>query len=195
MKISCIILAAGSSTRMSNYKQLLKFRGKSFIKYLLEKIAPLDFENIFCVTGLLDIELRDELKDYDLQFIHNANHLSGQTSSLKQAIARAQGTSADAAMIVLTDQPLIRSDHYARLMQMCRSNTGSIIATEYSDTFGVPAMFPRLYFQNILDLDDAASAKSILKQNQNNLLLIECEDASRDIDTDDDYKNLITQYE
>jgi len=78
---------------------------------------------------------------------------------------------------------------------MCRSNTGSIIATQYSDTFGVPAVFPRLYFQNILDLDDAASAKSILKQNQNNLLLIECEDASKDIDTDDDYKNLITQYE
>jgi len=180
---------------MSNYKQLLKFRGKSFIKLLIEKIHDLDLDRIFCVTGYLQEELHDELDDFNVQFIHNSNHLSGQTSSLKMAIAKARDTSVDAALIVLTDQPLITIEHFTKLKHMFLSNSDTIVATQYSDTFGVPAIFPKEYFKQILDLDDKSSPKTILKQNRDKLLLIECEDASRDIDTDDDYKNLISQYE
>lgn len=195
MKISCIILAAGSSTRMSNYKQLLKFRGKTLIKLLLEKIHDLDFEVIFCVTGFLKEELHSELDDFNVQFVHNTNHRLGQTSSLKQAIVKAQDMPVDAAMVVLTDQPLISKDHYSKLKQMSLFNPETIIATRYSDTYGVPAIFPRKYFKHIIQLGDNSNAKSILKQNSNNLLLIDCEAASRDIDTDEDYKNLISDYE
>ena len=192
MGMSCIILAAGSSSRMTKYKQLLFYKGKTLIKQLGEILSSLTFQKIVCVTGFLRVELENELRGLGIEFIHNDNHLAGQTSSLKigiEHLAIEEGT--NAVLICLTDQPKIPHHHYQDLIKSAKENPSKIIATFYGNTFGVPSVIPHEYFQEFISLPNNGSPKSILKKHRDNLILIKCEAASQDIDTDEDYKKLI----
>ena len=190
MNISCIILAAGSSSRMTKYKQLLRYKGVTFIKLLTQIASSLDLQSIVCVTGFLKTEIEKELSGLDIEFLHNMSHTSGQTSSLKLALDHLIEKT-DSALITLTDQPLIPLSHYQNLRDAARIDPSKLIATQYGDTFGVPAIIPSSYFAEFLQLQDNSSPKSILKKNQDDLILIRCDAAAKDIDTDEDYNQLL----
>lgn len=192
-KIDAIILAAGSSRRMTGHKQLLTYQGKSLIEQLVEKLQALPLSRIICVTGLLNDELQNVLNQTSVIFVHNSHHLDGMGSSLKVGIRKVlQDRASDGALVCLTDQPLIPTPHYAALIEQYDKSDHSIIASAYSDTAGPPILFRSDHYQHILDLPTGKSAKAILKQYPTNIYSINCPEASRDIDTDHDYNTLIS---
>jgi len=195
LKISGIILAAGASSRMTKYKQLLKFKGESLLNAIVGKCQQLELEEIVCITGYLDKELRDEVMEDDITFIHNAKHKEGMVGSLKLGIDHISDSKVDAVLVVLTDQPLIPLSHYQAMISKVESEFAMLIATSYNGTIGVPALYSRQYFQEIMSLDNNSSAKSILKRHNKELVTIDCAMAGLDVDTDEDYNKLLDQYE
>lgn len=191
MDLTCIILSAGSSSRMTGNKQLLLYRGRSFIRILAGNIKQLNVARTICVTGFLKEEIESELSGFDIDYLHNQNHHFGQTNSLKLAINSLINSKTSAAMITLTDQPLIPLQHYQELLEKHLAHPEQIVATKYAESYGVPCIMPRKHFKEITELSDGASPKSILKNNQEKLVLIICEQAAMDIDSDEDYNILI----
>lgn len=132
----------------------------------------------------------------DMRFIHNAKHKEGMAGSLKLGISRAlKDTSVDATLILLTDQPLIPLNHYKSMLDHMKAKRPSLLATGYYDTIGVPAIYTRQFFQEIMLMDNKGTAKSILMQHKDQLTTMQCDEAGIDVDTDEDYQKLLSQYE
>ncbi len=71
-----------------------------------------------------------------------------------------------------------------------------MVCTAYSDTYGVPAVFKKEYFPELLALKGEKGAKNLIEKgvlNLENTILFE--DGRIDIDTPEDYLNLRTEKE
>jgi len=194
MKIAGIILAAGSSTRMTKYKQLLTFRGKTLMSHIFSKAVQLQLAEIYCITGFLDSALKEPEYESKIKFLHNSSHKNGMTSSLQLGLSRLDND-IDAVIVMLSDQPLIEVDHYQKLLELSHKNPENIIVSSYSNTFGVPVIIPRWIFDEIIAANHTSPAKKILKQYSDNIIELPCPLAAIDIDTDEDYQNLISEHE
>src|SRR6266404_6081469 len=72
-----------------------------------------------------------------------------------------------------------------------RETTGkSIVASSYADTLGVPALFDRSLFPELLSLGDKAGAKSIISRNRNRVEEFAFSQGEVDIDTWEDWAKL-----
>jgi len=92
---------------------------------------------------------------------------------------------------MLSDQPLVRSDDLIALAERFRLGNSLIVASEYSGSFGVPALFGREVFGDLMNLTGDAGAKSIIKQHLDKVSKIKLPAAAIDIDSLDDYQDLI----
>jgi len=146
MNTAIIILAGGSSTRMSSPKQLLKFNGRSLIRGAGQIAQSLKPKRIITVTGFLNNEIQNELQDFVIEYIHNENHRRGMSSSIVCGIkAIKSDVKIDGALIMLCDQPLIPIEHYKKLIEIAHKGKAEIVASAYNNTFGAPALFKRCH--------------------------------------------------
>jgi molybdenum cofactor cytidylyltransferase len=66
-----------------------------------------------------------------------------------------------------------------------------IVACAYKGTTGVPVLFDRTLFAELLLLQGQEGAKKILKAHAHEVAIIPFEQGSIDIDTPDDYERLL----
>src|SRR6266699_654730 len=71
--------------------------------------------------------------------------------------------------------------------------TEAIVASSYSETLGVPALFDRSCFQELLALDDETGAKAIILSNRERVAEVLFPEGKIDIDTAADYEKLTAQ--
>ena len=188
-----IILAAGSSMRMSHAKQLLQYNGQSLIRHIAEISTQLPLIATYCVTGPITENIYAELSDMTISYIDNPYHTEGMGRSLSVALSYIlKHHDPDAIIVMLTDQPLIPLSHYLQLLSSAeRYNDKLIFTSRYKDTFGAPSLFSKSVFSSILTLDANSGAKSIIKNNIDKTHFIDCDAAGFDIDTDEDYEMLL----
>ena len=68
-----------------------------------------------------------------------------------------------------------------------------IVACSYAGTLGTPVLFDRDYFNQLKSLSGNQGAKNIVKLNIPDVCPIEFEKGRIDIDTKEDYENLISE--
>ncbi|MRH99416.1 NTP transferase domain-containing protein [Kriegella sp. EG-1] len=191
--IAILILAAGESTRMGGPKQLLPWKETTLLGNSINEARLVLPKNINVVLGgNFDlIKNLSELKH--INSIYNSNFKLGQGTSISLGISHILKINSNikAVLIVLCDQPLITSTYLVHLIyNFNRSNKG-IVATKYDDTAGVPAIFGKRYFEELTNLKDDMGAKSIIAKNSSDVISIDAKGKEIDIDTKEDYRNLI----
>ena len=77
-----------------------------------------------------------------------------------------------------------------RLIALRQTSGKTIVASSYADTVGVPALFSRSVFQELLSLDDKAGAKSIVLRNRERVGSLSFPKGRIDIDTWQDWEKL-----
>ena len=191
MKISAIILAAGSSSRLGRAKQLLKYKNKSFIQHLIKKLEKTGISNPIIVLGARYASIHQHLKEIEFQgkVVENKEWKKGMSTSLIKGI-KALDKDTDAAILCLTDQPLIPLNHYQKLLSNFEKEQ-KLIASLYRDAAGVPALIPRKYFEEILQLHGQGGAKYVLRKYHADSILIPCKEAALDVDTEEDYRRIV----
>jgi len=190
--IAAIILSAGQSKRMDRPKQLLSFKGITLIEDVILKLEALDLEKIICITGHQNEQIEKHIASFDIECLYNEHYKNGISSSIASGISYLkESLIINGALIVLTDQPLIPKSHYQLLINTFKNNKQKIIATSYKETYGVPAIFDQSLFPKLVALKKDQGAKSLIKELINEVVLVECKEAANDIDTIEDYKNLI----
>ncbi|MGH8629879.1 MAG: NTP transferase domain-containing protein [Burkholderiales bacterium] len=185
-----IILAAGGSRRFGGFKQLLEFRGESLLRRTVGLAASALPGRVVVVHGPKPLKCRRELAGCDVIHVNNDNWEAGMATSLKAGI-RSLPESCTAALILLCDQPLIRPEQVASLIEAWRKDPDKIVASRYAGGIGVPAVIPRTYFPDMLKLAGDRGAKSILAAHQNEAIAIDLPEAELDIDTQDDYASIL----
>lgn len=186
-----IILAAGDSTRLGRPKQLLKFNGKTLLQHTIDEALEANTGPVILVLGNIFSEfVRDDNAKIDI--VANPRWHEGMSTSihfgLKQAI---KYESTENVLITVADQPFISASIFRELEVQNIRYGASIAASNYCDTVGVPALFNKLYFPDLLSLKGDEGAKKLLNIHQTKLSLVSFEQGAVDIDTESDYIELL----
>jgi molybdenum cofactor cytidylyltransferase len=192
--IAAILLAAGSSTRLGAPKQLLNYRGRSLLRHAAETALASSVPALHVVVGFEAERMKAELGGLDLHFADNPNWNEGIASSIRAGISSLPH-SVDAALILLCDQPLITAQVLNEMINAYAGRGKPIVACEYGGTVGVPVLFARSFFPELLRLQGDRGAKQLITQNLDQVTAIPFPGGSVDIDTPADKKQFFASKE
>jgi molybdenum cofactor cytidylyltransferase len=185
MPAAGIILAAGAATRMGRLKQLLPYRGKTLVEHAVEQALAASFDPVIVVVGAEADSVRAGLSDKPILVVENLFWHLGMGSSIAAGVGVVM--EAQAAAILLADQPLVEARHLREMQELLDASDASAIAAQYNGTLGVPALFKRELFGALRALDPAAGARSLLRARATAFPLPE---AAMDVDTPEDFAGL-----
>jgi molybdenum cofactor cytidylyltransferase len=191
--VNILLLAAGSSSRLGQPKQLLPWKSSNLLQNAIETAKNAKPSNIALVLGANYKTILANIKPYDIEIIHNKDWQNGIGNSIaigvRHILEDHPGT--DAILIMLADQPLIDSNYIAHLISKYKPNDTHIIATHYSNNkLGVPAIFDKTYFNALANLKNDQGAKQIIKKYSDKVSSEITDLDFRDIDTLEDYELL-----
>ncbi|MFN8345332.1 MAG: nucleotidyltransferase family protein [Spirosomataceae bacterium] len=189
-KIGIIILAAGESKRMGSPKQLLDIGGKSLIRRTAEVALATDCYPVVLVVGANKPQIAPHIIDLPLTVIDNPMWHEGMASSVKIGLAGMYMTYKDveAVIMLVCDQPYLSVALLERMTEVYQRKKPPVVACKYGNEVGVPALFDRSLFEELLDLKGDKGAKPVLMKHLEDAHLITFEAGSVDLDTPDDYK-------
>ncbi|MEG4395443.1 nucleotidyltransferase family protein [Microcoleus sp. BROC3] len=192
-KIGLIILAAGAATRMGRPKQLLSYQGRSLILHAVEVALASLCQPIIVVLGAYVEQIKPELMPKAVQVVENSQWQEGMSSSIRAGISMLLKTNSklDAVIISLADQPLVSPQIFNLLIQSYQETQKVIIASKYNETTGVPALFSNALFPELMELEGDKGAKELIQKYIDTGVILLIPEAAIDIDTPDDYKQLL----
>ncbi|HWP81720.1 MAG TPA: nucleotidyltransferase family protein [Bacteroidota bacterium] len=187
--IAILILAAGNSSRFGTPKQLLAFNGRSLLRFVTETALSSKADSVTVVVGYEAERMQAELQGLSVTIITNRNWEKGMGSSLFAGIHMI-ARFADAALIMLADQPLISADTLNAIIDPYRTGGRKIVASEYSGTIGVPALFDKQFFPELTNVTGDSGAKLVLQKHRDLVTCIPFPLGAVDVDTPADYEKL-----
>ena len=190
--IGIIILAAGGSLRLGQPKQLLAYEGKTLLENAIN--AGRESKAIDCVVVLGGNEevIRKQLDLKHTWVISNPDWEKGMSASLRLGLKLLiTKRSLDAVLLMLVDQPYVDATLLDKMMTKWVNNGKGIVACAYQNTLGVPAIFGKEYFPELLALSDAEGAKKVIYSHPLETMAIDFPLGIVDVDTQQDYEKLL----
>ena len=191
--IAVLVLAAGTSSRMKDIKQLLKINNKTLLENALETAKNLESATVFCVVGAHAEKIKQETKTANINFILNKNFEKGLSSSIVSGVKYIKNLDANfsAILMLLADQPEVNSSYLKKLIKASKKYSNKIIASSYKNIPGVPTIFPKIYFNALVQLKGDKGAKDLLLQNSLEIIKIKSNKIIIDIDSKEDYESYL----
>ncbi|MFC4699053.1 NTP transferase domain-containing protein [Glaciecola siphonariae] len=198
--LHALLLAGGQSKRFGAIKQLLNIGSTTMLAHAVDQISHNDLHALTVVHGAHSKSVARELvaiervwphQDICLNVVFNEHWHTGMGSSIASGIA-SMPRHISHVMICLVDQVALSSSDYARLIAFAKQAPENVVCAVYSGIYGVPAIFPRAYFEDLAQISGDKGAKLLLQALQADDAAISGVDmpkASIDIDTPEDYQN------
>lgn len=188
LKVSAILLAAGSSKRMGQPKQLLPLGSKPIIRHCLDNLAVAGIRNTVIVLGQNGSKILDSLKELPVQVIFNETPESEMAESVRIGL-RTLHESSTGVLVHLSDHPLVSVETLKSLVQCHVETPDRIIIPLYKGRRGHPTLFPKPVIDEVfvgLNLRDIINKDS----SRIRFLNVDDEGVVVDIDTPEDYKRI-----
>lgn len=191
MTVATIILAAGSSSRLGEPKQLLMSNGQTLVRQITETALSLKAGPVLVVLGANQALIQAELADLPIQRVENPVWQEGMASSLRAGLNSLPDTPVDSFLVLLTDQPFITPALLQQLIDTRRKTNRGIVACQYgeADFLGVPALFASRYRAAFLTLSGDVGARKLIKQYVDDCVAVPFPLATIDLDTKQDIEN------
>jgi molybdenum cofactor cytidylyltransferase len=180
--VAAIVLAAGGSTRLGQPKQLLRYEGQTLLRRAVEAALGADCYPVVVVLGASFVDCSAELADLPVELALNANWLNGMGSSLAVGV-HALGERAEAVVLTLCDQLHVTAESLRALRQAQENSGARIVASQYAETLGVPALFHRSLYAELSRLDGDEGARRLLRAYRQEVIAVPQPHAVIDIDT------------
>ena len=192
--ISAVILAAGSSNRMGEPKQVLSLGSSTMLEQVIQLALHEDFEEVITVIGNEAQMIKETIcvEDPRFRWIVNEDYLSGQSTSLKAGVASVH-ESHNNIMVFLGDTPFISPDTiqkviYVAQQKFMESGGSFVIRPVYDGTAGHPVFFGNIDKSLFSQLQGDVGAKPIISQVTDYVQLEVTDDGILfDVDTKEQY--------
>jgi molybdenum cofactor cytidylyltransferase len=187
--ISAIVLAAGQSMRMGQQKMLMQWGQTTVIGKVISTLLNAEVNDIHIVTGENQAELKVTLIGHDIIYIYNRDFANGEMLTSVQVGLESLGDEAEAALIVLGDQPQIKVEVIQEIVDRYVSTYHKIIVPSYQMHRGHPWLLEKSYWQDIRSLKAPATLRDFLNAHNAviDYLTIDSESIIQDLDTQADY--------
>ena len=189
--VGAILLAAGTSSRLGQPKQLLEFHGHPLVRHVAQQALASRLAHLTVVVGNRAGEVRTALQGLNVQVVENSLFQQGQSTSLRAGlVAFPRGLAA--ALILLVDQPFVNSTLIDRLIGLYEESGALIVAPQHGGRRGNPVLFDHTLLPELLTVVGDTGAREIIQHHRDRLVALELPDdrAFLDVDTWDDYQRI-----
>jgi molybdenum cofactor cytidylyltransferase len=193
-RFAAVVLAAGLSTRMKQFKPLLPLGETTVAGHVVSTFRDLGVD-VYLVAGHRYEKIRASIKRPDVTIIYNPDYEKGMLSSVQTGIRNLK-SGYQAFFLLPVDIPLVKPSSITQIMQAGVFHLGNIIYPAFQGKRGHPPLIPCALIPEILQWDKEGGLKSFFeKQNTDSCMLpVEDEFVLLDIDTPEDYENLLKRY-
>lgn len=192
--ISAILLAAGESRRMGEFKQLLRLADKSFVEHCVDNLLASRIDEVIIVTGHRELEVRRAVGDRPVRFAHNADYRSGMASSIKCGV-QALSESTRACVLALVDQPQIGADVINLVIETYEKAAAIIVVPTYGGRNGHPTLLDVSLKEEILTMDPERGLRQVVRAHFDQVARVEVSSRAvlDDCDLPEDYERILKQ--
>lgn len=192
--VGLIILAAGNSSRLGMPKQLVNFQGQTLLQKITGEAVSSVCRPIVMVLGANDREFSKFLKSFDseIEIVKNEEWRQGMGTSISCGVKAITEIDEKLNGIVLCvcDQPFVNAALINNLADIFLHQPSKIVASAYDQTLGVPALFDKSLFKDLMALQGKSGAKNIIEDFIDETLAIDFPAGEFDIDTSEDLQKL-----
>lgn len=197
--LGAILLAAGSSSRLGQSKQLLQVDGQPLVRLQATKLLALNPACVVVVTGAEQAAVERALQGLplhgsSLQCVHNSNWQQGMGGSLACGVA-AMPERVRGALLMLCDQWKVSVADLQILTESWERSPATAVIAQWQEelpegpahtTSGPPVVFPRTLFSSLVKLHGERGAQQILKRYKAGVQRMDLPNAGFDIDQPSD---------
>jgi molybdenum cofactor cytidylyltransferase len=195
-EIPILLLAAGSSSRMGQPKQLLPWEENTLIEHQIQTLLKTEHP-VNVVLGSNPNLIIPVIEKFPVTIAINTDWESGMGSSISFGINKMIQKFQDASgvLITLLDQPMITSSYIKKMLAAFSPNSNQILVSHSSLGWtGVPVLFDRCYFAELAELQNEEGAKKIVKRHEENVIQLDAGELQEDMDTPETYHHLLNKY-
>lgn len=196
MSAAILLLAAGSSSRLGQPKQLLPYQGQTLLRRAAETaVAAASGKPVVVVTGALHEELLPELLGLPVQIIRCVTWQQGMGASLKTGLKQLEALKYPlrGVTVMLCDQPFVTPALLEQLVATHAATGQPIVAAEYGAVRGVPVFFGPGALPLLANLPDSAGANQLLKKHPELVATVPFPEGAIDVDTPEQYATLLAE--
>jgi molybdenum cofactor cytidylyltransferase len=187
--VTGLVLAAGSSNRLGQPKQLLPFRGTTLLGATLDVARQCAFDQLLVTVGGAAAEVQAAVDLGDAEVVDNPDFSTGCGSSISAAVAHVDSAS-EGIVLMLGDQPGVSAAAVRRLID--EGGTSQVAVCRYANGRGHPFWFARSVFDDLRALHGDKAVWKVLESGRYSVTEVAIETAVPiDVDTWADYEALL----
>lgn len=161
---SAIILSAGYSSRMGNFKPLMDLLGETPLQRCIDLFEHCGIKDIIVVTGYLNKSVEKELKG-TVRTVFNDKYSEGMFSSIKIGAAALSKTT-DAFFILPVDIPSVQTFTIEKMIESYEKVQEAIIYPTFNEEKGHPVLITYSLVAEILSSNPQGGMREILKLHE-----------------------------
>ena len=185
LTLHAAVLAAGPSTRFGSPKQLVRLGGTPLVHQMAARAAAVAGHSVTVVLGAHAQDVAPALSRSSASTVLNRDWAEGLASSLRTAV-RTAPTQCEGLLLLLCDQAAVTADDLRRLYAAWRRHPILVAAALYGGAPGLPAIFPRWAFPDLLELRGDRDPRVLLRRHAERLVRLPMANAGIDLDTPED---------
>jgi molybdenum cofactor cytidylyltransferase len=187
--VTGLVLAAGSSSRLGQPKQLLPFRGTTLLGATLNVARQCGFGQLLVTLGGAAGDVQTTVDFTNAEIVDNPDFSTGCGSSISAAIAHVDDAS-EGIVLMLGDQPGVSVEAVRRVVD--EGGTSQVAVCRYADGRGHPFWFARSVFDDLRTLHGDKAVWKVLESGRYSVTEVAIQTAVPiDVDTWADYEALL----
>jgi molybdenum cofactor cytidylyltransferase len=157
--VAAVVLAAGASSRLGELKQLALLGEETLLERAVRVARAAGCSPVVVVLGAEYMQVLGNSQLGDTVPVINDEWEEGMASSIQLGVRTLAFVAKDAEGVVLMtcDQPAVTAQHLRLLMIRFE-----VKASRYAERNGVPAFFPKKFFDRLMGLKGDAGARELL---------------------------------
>ncbi len=191
-EVSCVVLAAGESSRMGQDKLLMPYGNQTILEHTLAQIATSGIEDIVVVVKP-ESPWKQKINPDKFKIVESPGHFKGMAESLKTGLKAVNGKS-QGVIFALADQPHVPPLIYRQLKERYCEKLKLITCPVYQGRKGNPTLFDRRTWPALMALSGDLGGRELLKRaGKDDIGLLETDSQAviTDIDTPEHYRDII----
>ena len=171
---------------MGTPKQLLQWGNTSLLGHAIAQAKKVN-NHVFVVLGANYDVISPKITG--VKTIYNKDWELGMGSSIAVGVNHIGKDGAYShILIMLADQPYLDAVYLKKMMDVAAKKPNGIVATQYQDKVGVPAVFNAAFFNELEQLDQDYGARKLMKRHQDVIVALSPKTSTLDIDTQETYQ-------
>ena len=180
-RVGCVVMAAGSAVRFGANKLTAEVGGVPMIRRALQAVPA---DRLCCIAVVTQYdEVAAEAARFGFDCVVNDRPDEGVSRTIRLGV-EALETRCDGILFLVADQPLLRQETVAGLVDTWRSHPHCIAAASHGGVRGNPCLFPARFFGELKGLSGDTGGSAVIRRHGDALWLYEVpKQELQDVDT------------